>query len=157
MSVDYGALTTIRNNYPLPRIDEVRDQIDVSRYFCSLDLKSGYNQIRIAEEYTYKTCTRNRYGAYEFMVVPFGLAVAPPVFQSLINEVLRPYLDKFCLFYLDDILISSRTLKEHMEHLRMVPDELREHKLYFNLSKCEFLRSNLTYFGHSISSDVIGV
>jgi hypothetical protein len=107
MCVDYRALNkaTIRNNYPLPRIDEFWDQIGGSQSFSSLDLRSGFNKIRIASEDTQKTCFRTRYGAYELLVVPFGLAGAPPIFQSLMNEVLRPYLDKFCLFYLEDLLI----------------------------------------------------
>jgi transposase InsO family protein len=159
MCVDYRALNkaTVRNNYPLPRIDEVWDQIGGSRYFSSLDLRSGYNQIRIAEDDTYKTCFRTRYGAYEFLVVPFGLAGAPPIFQSLMNEVLRPYLDKFCLVYLDDILVYSKTKNEHVEHLRIILTKLREHQLYCKLSKCEFLRSSLTYLGHHISFEGIGV
>jgi Reverse transcriptase (RNA-dependent DNA polymerase) len=90
-------------------------------------------------------------------VVLFGLAGAPPVFQYLMNEVLRPYLDRFCIVYLDNILIFSRTEKEHMEYLRMVLDKRRVHKLYFKLSKCEFLRSHLSYLGNNISSDGIGV
>jgi Reverse transcriptase (RNA-dependent DNA polymerase) len=89
-------------------------------FFSSLDLRSGYNQIRIASEVTYKTCFRTRYGAFEILVVPFGLAGAPPMFQSLINEVLRPYLDKFCLVYVDDILIYSRNEKDYLEHIRLV-------------------------------------
>ena len=159
MCVDYRALNkaTIRNNYPLPRIDEVWDQIGGSKYFTSLDLRSGYNQIRIAKEDTEKTCFRTRYGAYEFLVVPFGLAGAPPIFQSLMNEVLRPYLDRFCLVYLDDILIYSRTREEHLEHIRLVFSQLRKHRLYAKLSKCAFMRSNLTYLGHNISNQGISV
>jgi Reverse transcriptase (RNA-dependent DNA polymerase) len=159
MCVDYRALNkaTIRNNYPLPRIDEVWDQIGGSRTFSSFDLRSGYNQIRIAEEDTYKTCFRTRYGAYEVLVVPVGLVGAPPVFQSLINEVLRPYLDRYFLVYLDYILIYSRTKKEHVEHLRIILDKLRKHKVYCKLSKCEFLSSHLHNLGHNISYEGIGV
>jgi Reverse transcriptase (RNA-dependent DNA polymerase) len=137
MRIDYRALNkaTIRNNYPLPRIDEVWDQIGGSKYFSSLDLRSGYNQIRAAEEDVQKTCFRTRYGAFEFLVVPFGLSGAPPVFQALMNDVLRPFLDIFCLVYLDDILIYSRTEDEHISHLRAVLEKLREHRLYAKLSK----------------------
>ena len=159
MCVDYRALNkaTIRNNYPLPRIDKVWDQLGGSHFFSSLDLRSGYNQIRIASEDTHKTFFRTRYGAYEFLVAPFGLAGAPPIFQSLMNEVLRPYLDKFCLVYLDDILIYSRGEKEHLEHIRLVLEKLREHRLYAKMSKCEFLRSTISYLGHNISSAGRGV
>jgi hypothetical protein len=90
-------------------------------------------------------------------VVPFSLAGAPPIFQSLINEVLRPYNDKFCLVYLDDILIYSRDEKEHLEHISLVLEKLREYRLHAKVSKCEFLRSNISYLGHNISSAGIGV
>jgi transposase InsO family protein len=159
MCIDYRALNkaTIRNNYPLPRIDEVWDQIGGAKYFSTLDLRSGYNQIREADEDVHKTCFRTRYGAYEFLVVPFGLSGAPPVFQALMNEVLRPYLDEFCLVYLDDILIYSKTEEEHIQHLRSILEKLREHRLYAKLSKCELFQSSLLYLGHRISASGIGV
>jgi GNAT superfamily N-acetyltransferase len=159
MCIDYRALNkaTIRNNYPLPRIDEVWDQIGGSKYFSTLDLRSGYNQIRVADEDVHKTCFRTRYGAYEFLVVPFGLSGAPPVFQALMNEVLRPYLDEFCLVYLDDILIYSKTEEEHIQHLRSVLNKLRDHRLYAKLSKCELFKPSLLYLGHHISASGIGV
>jgi hypothetical protein len=91
-----------------------------SHLFSSLDLRSGYNQIRIACEDTHKTCFRTRYGVYDFLVAPFGRAGAPPILQSLMNEVLRPYLDKFCLVYLDGLLIYSRDNEGHLEQIRLV-------------------------------------
>jgi Reverse transcriptase (RNA-dependent DNA polymerase)/RNase H-like domain found in reverse transcriptase len=159
MCIDYRALNkaTIRNNYPLPRIDEVWDQIGGSKYFSTLDLRSGYNQIRVADEDVHKTCFRTRYGAYEFLVVPFGLSGAPPVFQALMNEVLRPYLDEFCLVHLDDILIYSKTEEDHIQHLRSVLNKLRDHRLYAKLSKCELFKPSLLYLGHHISASGIGV
>jgi Reverse transcriptase (RNA-dependent DNA polymerase) len=107
--VGYRALNKamIRNNYPLPRIDDVWDQTGGSQLFSSLDLRSVYNQIRSASDDTHKTCFRTRYGACECLVIPFCLAGVPTIFQSLMNTVLRPYLDKFCLVYLNDILIYS--------------------------------------------------
>jgi Reverse transcriptase (RNA-dependent DNA polymerase) len=159
MCVDYRALnkSMIRNNYPLPRIDEVWDQIGGSKYTTSLDLRSGHNRIRIAKEDTEKTCLRTRYGAFKFLVVPFGLAGAPQIFQSLMNDVLRPYLDRFCLVYLDDILIYSKTREEHLEHIRLVFSQLRKHPLYAKLCKCAFMRSSLTYLGQNISKHGISI
>jgi Reverse transcriptase (RNA-dependent DNA polymerase) len=135
MCLKFRALNkaTIRNNYPLPRINEVWDQIGASHVFSTVDLRYWYNQIRIASEDTQKTCFRTWYGAYEFLMVPFGLAGAPPIFQSLMNEVLRPYLDNLCLVYLDDILIYSRDEKKHLDHIRLVLENLREHRLLMGL------------------------
>jgi Reverse transcriptase (RNA-dependent DNA polymerase) len=106
MYIDYRALNraTIKNNYPLPRIEEVWDQLGGSIYFSAIDLRSGYNQMRIAEEDVHKTSFRTRFGSFDFLVVPFGLSNAPPIFQSLMNDVLREYLNDWSILYLDDIL-----------------------------------------------------
>jgi hypothetical protein len=107
MCVDYRALNdiTIKNRYPLPRVDEIFDQLNRVRYFSKIDLRSGYWQIKVKDEDTHKTAFRTRYGHYEFLVTPFGLINASATFQTLMNDVLRPYLDKFVVVYLDDILV----------------------------------------------------
>jgi hypothetical protein len=114
------------------------DQIRSARVFSKIDLRSSYHKVRIKEEDIRKTSFRTRYGQYEFTVVPFGLSNAPVVFMCLMNGVLRSYLDKFIVVFLDDILIYSNYEEEHEHHLRMVLQVLREHKLYVELIKCSF-------------------
>lgn len=157
LCVDYRALNkiTIKNRYALPRIDELLDRLHGAQHFSKIDLMSGYMQVRIAEEDIPKTAFRTRYGHYEFLVMPFGLTNAPATFQRLMNDVLRPYLDKFVLVYLDDILIYSKTEEEHKEHLGLVLKALREAKLYAKASKCEFGRNQLEFLGHVVSSEGI--
>ena len=118
--------------------------------FSKIDLRSGYHQLRIKSKYIPKTAFRTRYGHYEFTVMPFGLTNAPAAFMDLMNRVFRPYLDKFVVVFIDDILVYSRSKEEHAEHLRIVLQALREHKLYAKLSKCEFWLSEVTFFGHVI-------
>ena len=152
MCVDYRALNsvTVKNRYPLPRIDEMFDQLRSARYFTKLDLRSGYWQIRVAERDVPKTAFRTRYGHFEFTVMPFGLTNAPATFQALMNRVLRPYLDDFACVYLDDILVYSADLDQHVAHLRQVLDALRQNQLYAKLSKCEFARAEVEYLGHIV-------
>src|SRR6185312_5431886 len=132
MCVDYRALNdqTVKNRYPLPRIDELFDRLQGAKYFTSIDLRSGYHQIRVAEQDVPKTAFRCRYGHFEYTVMPFGLTNAPATFMRLMNEIFRPYLDRFVLAFLDDILVYSRTREEHLQHLRTVLETLRKHKLY---------------------------
>ncbi len=157
--VDYRALnaSTIKNKYPLPRIDEMLDQLHGATVFSKIDLQSGYHQVRIAAEDVEKTAFRTRYGLFQFLVLPFGLTNAPATFQHLMNSVLRPYLDKFVLVYLDDILIYSKNEAEHLRHIQTVLAVLRQHKLFARLSKCAFGLESVEFLGHIVSKDGICV
>jgi hypothetical protein len=159
LCIDYRQLNkvTIKNRYPLPRIDDLFDQLQGARVFSKIDLKSGYHQLRIVDSDIHKTAFRTRYGHYEFTVVPFGLTNAPAVFMSLMNGVFRTFLDKSVVVFLDDILIYSKNEREHEEHLRQVLQCLRDNQLYGSLSKCAFFRSEVKYLGHVISGDGISV
>eukprot|EP00253_Pinus_taeda_P008878 PITA_08878 len=159
LCIDYRDLNkaTIRNRYPMPRIDDLFDQLKGASVFSKIDLRSGYHQLRIKEEDIPKTAFRTRYGHYEFIVMPFGLTNAPAAFMNLMNSVFRKYLDRFVQVFLDDILIYSRNEKEHLEHLRLVLQCLRENKLYGKLSKCSFFEREIQYLGHTISGKGIAV
>ncbi|GKA79246.1 putative reverse transcriptase domain-containing protein [Tanacetum coccineum] len=140
MCIDYRELNklTIKNRYPLPRIDDLFDQLQGSSVYSKIDLRSGYHQLRVRDEDIPKTAFRTRYGHYEFQVMPFGLTNAPVVFMDLMNRVCKPYLDKFVIVFIDDILIYSRNKEEHANHLRIILELLRKEKLYAKFSKCEF-------------------
>ncbi|CAI7898191.1 unnamed protein product [Closterium sp. NIES-54] len=140
MCIDYRALNkqTIKNKYPIPRIDDLLDQLRGATVFSKLDLRSGYWQIRMADNSIHKTAFRTRYGSYEYLVMPFGLTNAPSTFQAKMNHILRPLLDECVVVYLDDILIYSRDMKQHIEHLRRVFEILRREKFYVKLSKSKF-------------------
>jgi hypothetical protein len=159
LCIDFKKLNkvTIKNKYPSPRIDDLFDQLKGGRMFSKIDLRSGYHQVRIKEENIRKTSFRTRYGHYEFMIVPFGLSNAPIFFMCLMNGVFREYLYKFVIVFLDDILVYSKSEEEHEQHLRMVLQVLRGHKLYAKLSKCIFYRKKIHYLGHIISAVGIDV
>jgi hypothetical protein len=159
MCVDYRALNklTIKNKYPLPRIDELLDRLVGAKYFTKIDLRSGYHQVRIAEEDVPKTAFNTRYGHYEFLVLPFGLCNAPATFMYLMNELFKKHLDNFVIVYIDDILIYSKTKEEHAEHVRKVLDILRENKLYAKKEKCEMFCTNVSFLGHRVGADGIGM
>ncbi|KAD7476918.1 hypothetical protein E3N88_00054 [Mikania micrantha] len=159
MCIDYRELNklTIKNRYPLPRIDDLFDQLQGAQYFSKIDLRSGYHQLRIQEEDIPKTAFRTRYGHYEFMVMPFGLTNAPAVFMDLMNRVCKPYLDQFVIVFIDDILIYSKNKKEHEQHLKTVLELLKEEQLYAKFSKCEFWLREVQFLGHVINSDGIHV
>nr|GEY64904.1 putative reverse transcriptase domain-containing protein [Tanacetum cinerariifolium] len=130
MCIDYQELNklTIKNRYPLPRIDDLFDQLQGSNVYSKIDLRSGYHQLRVRDEDIHTTAFRTRYGHYEFQVMPFGLTIAPAVFMDLINRVCKPYLDKFIIVFIDDILIYSRNEEEHANHLRIILELLRKEK-----------------------------
>nr|GFC10723.1 reverse transcriptase [Tanacetum cinerariifolium] len=137
---DYRELNklTVKNRYPLPRIDDLFDQLQGSSVYSKIELRSGYHQLRVREEDIPKTAFRTRYGHYEFQVMPFGLTNAPAVFMDLMNRVCKPYLDKFVIVFIDDILIYSKDEKEHEEHLKTILDLLKKEELYAKFSMCEF-------------------
>ena len=127
MCIDYRELNklTVKNRYPLPRIDDLFDQLQGASWFSKIDLRSGYHQVRVRDEDVQKTAFRTRYGHYEFVVMPFGLTNAPAVFMDLMNRVCRPMLDRSVIVFIDDILVYSRSREQHEEHLREVLEVLR--------------------------------
>lgn len=159
LCIDYRMLikVTIKNKYPIPHIEDLFDQMKGAAVFSKIDLWLGYHQLIIKEEDILKTAFRTRYGHYEFIVVPFGVTNTPAAFMNLMNRVLHEYLDKFVLAFLDDISIYSRNEEEHLVHLQIVLQRLREHKLYGKLSKCAFFEEKIHYLGHIISKEGIAV
>ncbi|KAI3671895.1 hypothetical protein L1987_87092 [Smallanthus sonchifolius] len=159
MCIDYRELNklTIKNRYPLPRIDDLLDQLQGSSFYSKIDLRSGYHQLRIQEEDVPKTAFRTRYGHYEFLVMPFGLTNALAVFMDLMNRVCKPYLDKFVIVFIDDILIYSRTKEDHEHHLKLILELLSNEKLYAKFSKCEFWIREVHFLGHVINKEGIHV
>ncbi|GJV64029.1 putative nucleotidyltransferase, ribonuclease H [Tanacetum coccineum] len=159
MCIDYRELNklTVKNRYPLPRIDDLFDQLQGSRFFSKIDLRSGYHQLRVHEDDIPKTAFRTRYGHFEFTVMPFGLTNAPAVFMDLMNRVCKPYLDKFVIVFIDDILIYSKTKEDHEVHLGLVLELLRKEKLYAKFSKCEFWLQEVHFLGHVVNQNGIHV
>nr|GEY20272.1 retrotransposon protein, putative, Ty3-gypsy subclass [Tanacetum cinerariifolium] len=141
MCIDYKELNklTVKNRYPLPRIDDLFDQLQGSSIYSKIDLRSGYHQLRVREKDIPKTAFRTRYGHYEFQVMPFGLTNAPAVFMDLMNRVCKPYLDKFVIVFIDDIMIYSKSKKEHKGHLRQILNLLKKEELYAKFSMVQFL------------------
>ena len=159
LCIDYKQLNrvTIRNQSPLPRIDELFDQLQGSRVYSKIDLRSGYHQLRVQESDIPKTAFRTRYGHYEFLVMPFGLTNAPATFMDLMNRVFQPYLDRFIIIFIYDILVYSSSSEEHSEHLRIVLQTLRERQLYAKLSKCQFWLDRVAFLGHVISVEGVSM
>ncbi|GJY56414.1 putative reverse transcriptase domain-containing protein [Tanacetum coccineum] len=159
MCIDYRELNklTIKNRYPLPRIDDLFDQLQGSSVYSKIDLRTGYHQLRIREEDIPITAFRTRYGHYEFQVMPFGLTNAPAVFMDLMNRVCKPYLDKFVIVFIDDILIYSKNKDEHKEHLKAILELLKKEKLYAKFSKCDFWLESVQFLGHVIDSKGVHV
>ncbi|KAJ9516842.1 hypothetical protein QJQ45_027257 [Haematococcus lacustris] len=159
MCLDYRQLNkiTIRDQYPLPRIDDLFIKLSGCTVFSSLDLQAGYNQIRITPEDVPKTALRTPDGHYQFKVLSFGLCNAPATFQRVMNDAFAPVLNQCALVYLDDILVMSKSVDEHLKHLRKVFDLLRLNKLFAKQSKCEFMRTTLKFLGHVIFAGAIAV
>nr|GEW44184.1 putative reverse transcriptase domain-containing protein [Tanacetum cinerariifolium] len=159
MCIDYRELNklTIKNKYPLPRIDDLFDQLQGSGVYSKIDLRSGYHQLRIREEDIPITAFRTRYGHYEFQVMPFGLTNTPALFMDLMNHVCKPYMDKFVIVFIDDIMIYSKNKEEHGEHLKTILKLLKDEKLYAKFSKCDFWLNSVQFLGHMIYSSGIHV
>ena len=159
MCIDYRQINkvTVKNKYPLPRIEYLFDQLKGAGVFSKIDLRSGYYQLRVKEGDVPKTAFRTRYGHYEFLVMPFGLTNAPVAFMDLMNRVFRPYVDQFVVVFIDDILVYSKDAQEHEQHLRIVLETLREKKLYAKLSKCDFWLKEVSFLGHIVSAEGIRV
>ncbi|GBG84049.1 hypothetical protein CBR_g37925 [Chara braunii] len=151
MCIDYRGLNAIivKNAEPLPRIDDLLDRVQGAKYFSKIDLKSGYHQMEVHPDDQHKTAFRTRYGHYEFIVMPFGLTNAPTTFQRCMNDLFRPWLDRFVVVYLDDILVFSKTLDEHQGHFRQVLEKLRE----ANFKKCDWAKTQVLYLGHVLDGD----
>jgi hypothetical protein len=154
LCADYCSLNeiTIKNKYPLPRIEDLFDQMKGARVFSKIDLRSGYHQLRIRESDIPKTTFRTRYGLYEYIVMSFALMNALVYFMYLMNKVFMEYLDKFVVVFIDDILVYSKTEEEHEEHLRLVLEKLRTNQLYTKFSKCEFWLTQVAFLGNVISA-----
>ncbi|GKE03881.1 putative reverse transcriptase domain-containing protein, partial [Tanacetum coccineum] len=159
MCIDYRELNklTMKNRYPLPRIDDLFYQLQGSSVYSKIDLRSGYHQLRVRKEDIPKTAFRTRYGHYEFQVMPFGLTNAPAVFMDLMNRVCKPYLDKFIIVIIDDILIYSKNKQDHKEHLKLILELLKKGELYAKFSKCEFWIPKVQFLGYVIDSQGIHV
>jgi hypothetical protein len=159
MCVDYRPINevTIKNKYPLHRIDILFDQLTGTRVFPKIDLRSGYHRIRIRPEDIPKTAFTTWYGLFEYLVMSFGLTNAPAHFTYLMNSIFMPELDKFVVVFIDDILIYSKNEEEHAKHLRIVLTPLREHQLYAKFSKCAFWLEEIQFLGHVLSAKGIAV
>jgi hypothetical protein len=159
MCVDYRSLNevTIKNKYPLPRIEDLFDHMKGASVFSKINLRSGYHQLKIRVSDIPKTAFRTRYGLYEYTVMSFGLTNAPAYFMYIMNKVFMEYLDSFVVVFIDDILVFSKMMEEHEEHPRLVLEKLRSNQLYAKFSKCEFWLTEVTFLGHVISSGGVSV
>ena len=157
MCVDYRALkkVTVKNKNPIPLIQDLFDKLNKAVYFTKLDLRSSYWQVRIAEGDEPKTTCVTRYGSYEFLVMPFGLTNALAMFCNLMNGVFYDYVDRFIVVYLDDIVIYSESLEDHLEHLRRCCPNLREHQLFVKKEKCEFAQQEILFLGHKVNKGMV--
>src|SRR3954466_11031070 len=148
---------TVKNRFPMPRIDELFDMLRGAVCFSKIDLRTGYHQLQVQEEDITKTTFVSHCGHHEFTVMPFGLTNAPAVFMGMMSGIFRPYLNKFVVVFVDDILIYSTTKEEHAEHLRIALQLLRDNQLYAKLSKCEFWLPEVKFLGHVVSGAGIAV
>ena len=159
MCINYRQINkvTMKNRYPLSRVEDLFDQLKEAGVFSKIDPRSGYYQLRVKEVDVPKTAFRTRYGHYEFLVMPFGLTNAPATFMDLMNRIFRPYVDQFVVVFINDILVYSKDAQEHEQHLRIVLETLREKKLYAKLSKCDFWLKEFSFLGHIVSVEGIRV
>jgi hypothetical protein len=159
LCVDYRPLNavTIKNKYPLPRIDILFDQLAGAKVFSKIDLRSGYHQIKIRLSNIPKTAFSTRYGLYEYLVMSFGLTNAPAYFMYLMNSIFMQELDKFVVVFIDDILIYSKNSEDHAKHLHVILQRLRDQHLYAKFSKCEFWLDTVKFLDHTVSGDGISV
>ena len=159
LCTDYRALNniTLKNRFPLPRVEELLDRLAGARYFTKIDLRSGYYQVRIATADVPKTAFRTRYGHFGYLVMPFGLTNAPATFMSLMHRLFNPYLDTFVVIFIDDILVYSKTLQDHVQHLHKVLSVLRQNKLFAKMSKCYFCQPRVHFLGFIISGNGVEV
>jgi hypothetical protein len=159
MCIDYRSLNevAIKNKYPLPRIEDLFDQMKGAGVFSKIDLRSRYHQLRIRESYIPKTAFHTQYGLYEYTVMSFGLTNAPAYFMYLMNKVFMEYLDKFIVVFIDDILIFFKMEEEHEKHKRLALEKLRSNQLYAKFSKCEFWLTEVAFLGHVISTGGVSV
>ena len=159
MCIDYRQINKVivKNRYPLPRVEDLFDQLKGAVVFSKIDLRSGYYQLRVKEVDVPKTAFRTRNGHYEFLVMPFGLTNAPAAFMDLKNRVFRLYVDQFVVVFIDDILVYSKDAQEYEQNLRIVLETLREKKLYAKLNKCDFWLKEVSFLGHIVSVEGIRV
>ena len=154
MCIDYRSLNqqTVKSRYPLPRIDDLFDQLQGANIFSSIDLQSAYYQVRLKPEDVPKTAFTTPLGLFEFRVLCFGLTNAPGTFQNIMKDVLGDVIGKFVIVYLDDIVVFSKNQAEHYKHLELVLQLLREHELYANMSRCKFAQPELHFLGHIVGA-----
>jgi hypothetical protein len=159
MCIDYRNLNvvTVKNKYPLPRIDDLLDQLKDAKFFSKIDLRSGYHQMKIRPKDIPKTTFVTRYGQYEFTVVSFGLTNAPSYIMNMMNKVFMDELDKFVVVFIDDILIYSSTAEEHEQHLRVVLEKLRQNQLYAKFSKCDFWLEEVSFLSHVLTAEGVAI
>lgn len=153
--IDYRKLNsiTVKNKFPMPIVDELLDELAGAKWFSKIDLRAGYHQIRMLPKDEHKTAFKTHQGHYQFRVMPFVVTNGPPTFQCLMNYILSPHLRKYVIVFMDDILIFSKELQEHVAHLSTVLQLLRENTLFAKLSKCTFAQQQLEYLGHIISAE----